>query len=86
MRQQRIMFKTKEQVKTSEDELNGVEKVSLPKREFKAMTVKMFKELGRRMNRVGGFLTKVGKYKDKSEVRNTITEIHRLHKRQEQDQ
>ena len=50
MRQQRIMFKTKEQVKTSEDELNGAEKVSLPKREFKAMTVKMFKELGRRLN------------------------------------
>ena len=45
------MFKTKEQVKTSEDELNGAEKVSLPKREFKAMTVKMFKELGRRFNK-----------------------------------
>ena len=28
MRQQRIMFKTKEQVKTPEDELNEAEKVS----------------------------------------------------------
>ena len=55
MRQQRIMFKTKEQVKTSEDELNEAEKVSLPNREFKAMTVKMFKDLEGRMNRVGGF-------------------------------
>ena len=59
---------------------------TLSNEEFKVMIVKMLRELGRRMNRVGGFLTKVGKYKDKSEVRNTITEIHRLHKRQEQDQ
>lgn len=44
------MFKTKEQVKTPEDKLNEAEKVSLPNREFKAMTVKMFKELGRRMD------------------------------------
>lgn len=41
------MFKTKEQDKTLE-ELSG--KGNLPNREFMVMIVKMFKELGRRLN------------------------------------
>ena len=47
MRQQKNMFKMKEQDKTLE-ELSG--KGNLPNREIMVMTVKMLKELGRRLN------------------------------------
>ena len=47
MRQQRNMFQTKEQDKTPEEELNEVEIGNLPRKEFRVVTVKMIKELGR---------------------------------------
>ena len=51
MRQQRSMFQTKEQDKTPEEELNGVEIRNLPYKEFKVMIVKRFKELRRRLDK-----------------------------------
>ena len=41
MRQQRNMFQTKEQDKTSEEELSKVEISNLPDKEFKVMTIKI---------------------------------------------
>lgn len=44
------MFQIKEQDKTLEEQLNEVEIENLPDKEFKVMTVKMIKELRRKMN------------------------------------
>ena len=44
------MFQIKEQDKTPEEQLNEVEIENLPDKEFKVMTVKMIKELRRKMN------------------------------------
>ena len=41
----------KEQNKTSEEEISKVEIGNLPNKEFKVMTVKVIKELGRRMDK-----------------------------------
>ena len=54
--------------------------------EFKAMTIKDVQRTWEKNEQSRRFLTKVGKYKDKPEVKNTITEVNsRLDKRQEQD-
>ena len=50
MRWQRNMFQTKEQDKTSEKQLSDVEIGNLPKKEFRAMIVKMIQELRKRMH------------------------------------
>ena len=50
MRSQRNRFQMKEQDKTPEEELNGVEVSNLPDKEFKVMVIKMLTELGRRMD------------------------------------
>ena len=44
------MFQIKEQDKTLEEQLSEVEIENLPDKEFKVMTVKMIKELRRKMN------------------------------------
>ena len=44
------MFQMKGLNKTSEEELSEVEIGNLPRKEFQVMTVKMIKELGRRMD------------------------------------
>ena len=81
------MFKTKEQVKTPEDELNEAEKVSSTQQRVQGNDCKDVQRTWEKNEQSRRFLTKVGKYKDKSEVKNTITEINsRLDKRQEQDQ
>ena len=49
MRQQTSIFQMKEQDKIPE-ELSEVEMGNLPNREFKVMSVKTFRELGRRLN------------------------------------
>lgn len=49
MRRQRKLFQTKEQDKVPE-ELSKVEISNLPDEDFKAMIIKMFNELGRRMD------------------------------------
>ena len=49
MRQQTSIFQMKEQDKIPE-ELSEVEMGNLPSGEFKVMSIKMFKELGRRLN------------------------------------
>ena len=49
MRQQRNMFKTKEQAKAPEG-LSEVEIGNLLKKEFRVVIIKMMKELGRRMD------------------------------------
>ena len=46
MGKQRNMFQTKEQDNTPEEELSEVEIGNLPEKEFRAMIVKMIKELG----------------------------------------
>ena len=50
MRQQMPMFQTKEQDKIPE-ELSKVQISNLPNKEFKVMIIKMFKELGRRIDK-----------------------------------
>ena len=44
------MFQKKEQDKTQEEELREVEIGNLPEKEFRAMIVKMIKELERRVD------------------------------------
>ena len=48
--EQRNMFQKKEQDKTQEEELREVEIGNLPEKEFRAMIVKMIKELERRVD------------------------------------
>ena len=50
MRWQRNMFQTKEQDKTSEEQLNEVMIGYLPERGLRIMIVKMIQELRKRMN------------------------------------
>ena len=59
MRWQRNMFQTKEQDKTSEKQLSDVEIGNLPKKEFRAMIVKMIQELRKRMHAQSEKLKKV---------------------------
>ena len=51
MRQQRNMFKRKKQDKTPGEELSDMEIGNLSKKEFKVMTIRIVKELGRRMGK-----------------------------------
>ena len=53
------MFQTKEQDKTSEKQLSDVEIGNLPKKEFRAMIVKMIQELRKRMHAQSEKLKKV---------------------------
>ena len=72
MRKQRNMFQTKEQDKTLE-ELNEVETVNLLEKEFRVVTIKMIKELRRIWDEQSEkFLTKSLKYKEGSEMNNTV--------------
>ena len=43
------MYQMKEQDKTPEKQLNEVELVNLPEKDFRIMIVKMFQDLGKRM-------------------------------------
>ena len=52
MRGQRNMFQRKEQENTSD--FNEMEISKLPDKELKVMVIKMFTELGRRMNEYSG--------------------------------
>ena len=70
----------KEQDKNPEENLSEVEIANLLKKEFKVMTVKMIKELRRRMDdqskKLEFFLKRVRPLKNnKTEMRNTITEM-----------
>ena len=72
MRKQRNMFQTKEQDKTLE-ELNEVETDNLLEKEFRVVTIKMIKELRRICDEQSEkFLTKSLKYKEGSEMNNTV--------------
>ena len=72
MRKQRNMFQTKEQDKTLE-ELNEVETDNLLEKEFRVVTIKMIKELRRIWDEQSEkFLTKSLKYKEGSEMNNTV--------------
>ena len=50
MRRQRTIFQTKEQDKTSENELNEMEICNISNKEFKLMIIRVLNELGRRMD------------------------------------
>lgn len=57
MKWQRTMFQTKEQDISPEEQLRDVEIGHLPEKEFRVMTVKMIKELGKRtMHKMRSFL------------------------------
>ena len=43
------MYQMKKQDKTPEKQLNEVELVNLPEKDFRIMIVKMFQDLGKRM-------------------------------------
>lgn len=76
------MSQTTKQDKTPE-ELSEIEIGSLTEREFRVMFVKMIKELRRRINEQSEksdfFLTKRS-YKEKTEIKNTITEMPNIWK------
>ncbi len=70
----------KDQDKNSEEDLSEVEIANLLNKGFKVMTVKMIKELRRRMDdqskKLEFFLKRVRPLKNnKTEMRNTITEM-----------
>ena len=70
----------KEQDKNSEEDLSEVEIANLLKKEFKVMTVKMIRELRRRMDdqskKLEVFLKRVRPLKNnKTEMTNAITEM-----------
>ena len=71
------MFQMKEQNKISEKELNEVEVSNLPRKKFKVMTVKILKELRRRMDEHSENFNKELENikKNKTELKNTITEM-----------
>ena len=52
MRRQRNMAQMKEQVKTSEKELNKMEISNLSDKEFKTLVTRMLKELSEDLNRI----------------------------------
>ena len=73
------MFQMKKQDKTSEEELSVMEISNLPNKEFKVMIIKMFKVLGRRMNKQSDKLEVFNKELEnvnkQTELKNKITEI-----------
>ena len=66
MRRQRNMAQMKEQIKTSEKELNEMEISNLSEAEFKTLVISMLKELSEDLNSVK---------KIQSETKNTLMEI-----------
>ena len=81
MKRQRTLYQMKEQDKTPEKQLNGVEVGNLPEKEFRIMIVKMIQDAGKRME------AKIEKMQEmfnkdleelknkKTEMNNTITEM-----------
>ena len=89
MRRQRNMFQRKEQDKSPEEQLSKIETSNLPDKEFKAMIIKMFKELGRRLDEQSEKLEVSNRElqntrKSQTEMQNTITEIKKYTRRDEQ--
>ena len=75
MKMQRAMYKMKEQDKTPEKQLNGVEIGNLPEKEFRIMIAKMIQDLTKRME------AKIKKMqemfnKDLEELKNKQTEMN----------
>ena len=84
MRQQSTMFQTKEQDKTIKEEISEVDISNLPNKDFKIMMVKMFKGLGRRLDKQSKKLEVLNKElenikNNQIEVNNTVTEILKIH-------
>ena len=80
MRQQRNMFKTKEQDKTPEEKPSEVEIDNLLSRKFKVMIVKMFKQLRTKLDEQIEKLEVFNKElenikKNQAEMKNTITKM-----------
>ena len=70
------MFQTKEQDKTPEEELSKVEISNLSDKKSKLMIIKMFNELGRRMDEHSEkFNKELENIKYQMELKNMITEI-----------
>ena len=76
MGHQRNVFQTKEQDKTSEEQLSHVEIGNPSKKEFRVMIIKMIKELEKRMDAQREKLQKkfnrVRKCKEQPELKSTI--------------
>ena len=78
------MFQTKEQDKTIKEEISEVDISNLPNKDFKIMMVKMFKGLGRRLDKQSKKLEVLNKElenikNNQIEVNNTVTEILKIH-------
>ena len=58
MKKQKVMSQKKGQDKTSEEQLNEVEIVNLPEKEFRIMIVKMIQDLGKTMEKMQDTFTK----------------------------
>ena len=76
MRRQRNIFQRKEQGRAPK-ELSEVDIGNIPDKELKAVTVKMLRELGRRLYEPSGKFTKESEdvKKNQVELNNTIAEI-----------
>ena len=66
MKRQRSIAQMKEQIKTTETELNEMEISNLSDAEFKTLVIKMFKELSEDLNSIK---------KIQSEMKDILTEI-----------
>ena len=80
------MFQRMEQDKISVKELNKVEISNLPNKEFKVMIIKMLNKLRRRMDEHSENFTKELQNikKNQTELKNTITEIKKYNRRNQQ--
>ena len=84
MRQKRNMFHTKEQDKTSEEQINEVEVGNLPEKDLRVMIVKMIQDLQKRMDAQSEKLQEVLNKElenikhNHTELKNTITEMRNI--------
>ena len=58
MKKQKVMTQMKGQGKTSEKQLNEVERGNFPEKEFRTMIVKMIQDLGKTMEKMQDMFTK----------------------------
>ena len=69
------MFQMKKQDKTPREEINKVEIIYLPNKEFKVMIIKMITEFRRMDEHSKNFKKEFKNTKNQTELKTTITEI-----------
>ena len=72
------MFQMKKQDKTPREEINKVEIIYLPNKEFKVMIIKMITEFRRMDEHSKNFKKEFKNTKNQTELKTTITEIKKI--------